>query len=61
MTDGEPGWLAALDRSGAALVTHQGLAASVVLAAALVIVAAGAYLPRQAAAPPWSWRSWWPR
>ena len=49
MTDGEPGWLAALDRSGAALVTHQGLAASVVLAAALVIVAAGAYLPRQAA------------
>ena len=49
MTDGEPGWLAALDRSAAALVAHQGLAASIVLAAVLVTVAAGVYLPRQAA------------
>ena len=49
MTDGEPGWLAALDRNAAALVAHQGLAASIVLAAVLVTVAAGVYLPRQAA------------
>ena len=49
MTDGEPGWLAALDRSAAALVAHQGLAASAVLAAVLMTVAAGVYLPRQAA------------
>jgi len=49
MTDGEPGWLAALDRGAASLVAHQGLAASIVLAAALVIVAAGVYLPAPAA------------
>ena len=45
MADGEPGWLAALDRGAASLVAHQGLAVSVVLAIALVIVAAGVYLP----------------
>ena len=45
MEDGEPGWLAALDRGAASLVAHQGLAASVVLAIALVIVAVGVYLP----------------
>ena len=45
MADGEPGWLAALDRGAASLVAHQGLAASIVLAIALVIVAAGVYLP----------------
>ena len=49
MEDGEPGWLAALDRGAASLVAHQGLAASVVLAIALVIVAVGAYLPAPAA------------
>jgi hypothetical protein len=49
MTDGEPGWLAALDRGAASLVAHQGLAASIVLAVALVIVAAGVYLPVPAA------------
>jgi len=49
MGDGEPGWLAALDRGAASLVAHQGLAASVVLAIALVIVAAGVYLPAPAA------------
>ena len=49
MTDGEPGWLAALDRGGASLVAHQGLAASIVLAVALVIVAVGVYLPAPAA------------
>jgi len=49
MTDGEPGWLAALDRGAASVVAHQGLAASIVLAAVLVIVAAGVYLPAPAA------------
>ena len=45
MAHGEPGWLAALERNAAALVAHQGLTASIVLAAALVLVAAGVYLP----------------
>jgi hypothetical protein len=45
MADGEPGWLAGLDRGAASLLARQGLAASVVLAIALVIVAAGVYLP----------------
>jgi hypothetical protein len=45
MADGEPGWLAALDKHSAALVDHQGLAASIVLAIALIIIAVGVYLP----------------
>jgi len=49
MESGEPGWLAALDRGAASLVAHQGLAASIVLAVALVIVAAGVFLPPPAA------------
>jgi hypothetical protein len=49
MESGEPGWLTALDRAGASLVAHQGLAASIVLAIALVIIAAGVYLPAAAA------------
>jgi hypothetical protein len=49
MASGEPGWVAAIDRNAAALVGHQGLAASIVLAVALVIIAAGVYLPRPAA------------
>jgi hypothetical protein len=49
MTDGEPGWLAALDRGAASLVAHQGLAASIVLAIALVVIAVGVYLPAPAA------------
>jgi len=49
MAGGEPGWLAALERNAAALVAHQGLTASIVLAAALVVVAAGVYLPGRAA------------
>ena len=49
MESGEPGWLAALDRGAASLVGHQGLAASIVLAAALVIIAVGVYLPPPAA------------
>ena len=49
MESGEPGWLAAVDRAAASLVAHQGLAASIVLAAALVIIAIGVYLPAKAA------------
>ena len=45
MANGEPGWLAALDKHAAALVAHQGLAASIVLAIALIIVAVGVFLP----------------
>ena len=49
MENGEPGWLAAIDRSAASLVAHQGLAASIVLAVALVIIAVGVFLPPTAA------------
>ncbi len=49
MESGEPGWLAAIDRNAAALVAHQGLAASIVLAATLAIIAVGVYLPPAAA------------
>jgi hypothetical protein len=45
MENGEPGWLAALDRGAASLVAHQGLAASIVLATTLVIIAVGVTLP----------------
>ena len=45
MTGGEPGWLTALENHAAALVAHQGLAASIVLAVALIVVALGVYLP----------------
>jgi len=49
MESGEPGWLAALVRGAASLVSGQGLTASVVLAAALAVVAAGVFLPPPAA------------
>jgi hypothetical protein len=49
MTAGEPRWLAAIERNAAALVAHQGLAASVVLAIALILIAGGVYLPASAA------------
>jgi lipopolysaccharide export LptBFGC system permease protein LptF len=49
MANGEPGWLAALDNHAASLLAHQGLAASIVLAAALALIAVGVYLPRPAA------------
>jgi hypothetical protein len=49
LASGEPGWLAAVDRGAAALVVGQGLAASVALAMALTLIAAGVYLPRLAA------------
>ena len=49
MASGEPGWLAALDSRAAALAGHSGLAASVVLAVALVVIAGGVFLPPPAA------------
>ena len=45
MESGQPGWLAAIDRGAATLVTGQDLAASIALAVALVVIAAGVYLP----------------
>jgi hypothetical protein len=49
MESGQPGWLAAIDKAAASLVAGQGLAASIVLAVALVAIAIGVYLPRPAA------------
>ena len=45
MASGEPGWLAAIDRNAAALLSRQGLVASVVLAAVLALIAVAVYLP----------------
>jgi hypothetical protein len=45
MTAGQPGWLAGIDHHAASAVGSQGLAASIVLAAALAVVAVGPYLP----------------
>jgi hypothetical protein len=42
---GEPGWLAALDRGAAAAAGSHGLAVSVGLAAAFIVIAAGILLP----------------
>ena len=41
----EPGWLAALDGRAAALLSQQGLTASIVLAAVLAVIAIGVFLP----------------
>jgi hypothetical protein len=49
MESGEPGWLAAIMRGAASLVANQGLATSIVLAVALVLIAVGVYLPAAAA------------
>jgi hypothetical protein len=49
MESGQPGWLAGLDKGAASLVAGHGLAASTVLAAALVVIAVGVYLPAPAA------------
>ena len=46
---GEPGWLAGIENGAAAVVGSHGLAVSIVLAAACVLVAAGVWLPRPAA------------
>jgi hypothetical protein len=49
MESGQPGWLSAIDKGVASLVANQGLAASIVLAAALAVIALGVYLPPSAA------------
>jgi hypothetical protein len=49
MESGNPGWLSAIDRGAASLVAGQGLAASIVLAVALVLIAVGVYLPKPVA------------
>jgi hypothetical protein len=49
LESGQPGWLASLMRGAAALVDGQGLAVSIALAAAFVLIAAGVYLPVHAA------------
>jgi hypothetical protein len=49
MAGGQPGWLAALMRGAASLVTGAGLATSVVLAVALALIAVGTCLPPPAA------------
>jgi hypothetical protein len=46
LTGGEPGWVTGLETHAAAVLDHQGLAASVVLAVALAVIAAGVFLPR---------------
>jgi hypothetical protein len=45
MADGEPGWLAALDRSAAGVLARHGLPASIALAAVLAVIALGIFLP----------------
>jgi hypothetical protein len=45
MTGGEPGWLTGLENHAAALLANQGLTASIALAAALIVVAVGVFLP----------------
>ncbi len=45
MADGQPGWLAAIERNAASLLAHEGLAASVVLAVVLAVIAVGVFLP----------------
>jgi hypothetical protein len=49
MESGEPGWLSGIDKGAASLVANEGLAASIVLAVALVVIAVGVYLPSPAA------------
>jgi hypothetical protein len=51
MASGEPGWLAWIDNHAASALSEHGLAVSIVLAVAFMIVALGIYLPwRQARA-----------
>jgi hypothetical protein len=45
MSAGEPGWVTGLETHAATVLAYQGLAASVALAAALIVIAAGVFLP----------------
>jgi hypothetical protein len=58
MAPGEPGWLAWLDSRFASELSHYGLLTSIVLAAALAIVAVGVFLPARFARRSLSWPSW---
>jgi len=48
MSAGEPGWLSSIGQGAATLLAGQGLPASLLLAAALGVVAIGVYLPQPA-------------
>jgi hypothetical protein len=48
MASGEPGWLAWIDNHAASALSHHGLAVSIVLAIALIVVAVGVFLPSPA-------------
>jgi hypothetical protein len=45
--NGQPGWLAHIDRSSASLFLHHGTTAAILLALVCVVVAVGAFLPPQ--------------
>jgi hypothetical protein len=45
MTGGEPGWVTGLENHAASVLANQGLAASIVLAVALIVIAVGVVLP----------------
>jgi hypothetical protein len=49
MAAGEPSWLGWIDSHAASALAHQGLAASIVLAAAFAIIAAGIYVSARSA------------
>jgi hypothetical protein len=49
MASGQPRWLAWTDDHAASVLSHHGLVASAILAAALIVVAAAVWLPRPAA------------
>ncbi|MGO8882511.1 MAG: hypothetical protein ACLPUO_05065 [Streptosporangiaceae bacterium] len=49
MSAGQPAWLGNLDRQFSAALSHQGLAAAVILAALMAVIAAGIYLPPRGA------------
>lgn len=49
MASGQAGWLAWIDNHAASGLGHDGLAVSIVLATALIVVAVGVYLPPSAA------------
>jgi hypothetical protein len=49
MESGEPGWLMDLMKGAASLVANQGLATSILLAVALVLITVGIYLPTRIA------------
>jgi len=48
MAGGEPGWLAGLDNDAARLLAHQGLAASIALAAVFALIALAVFAPAPA-------------